>query len=174
MNQSFIKDLSLNNIDNENWTIFVQAILIAPEYVNCLFLLLGIYGMYHGIEIQHPLYATIFLNLVVAFFFTLLDIIAFLFISTETFISISNASSGFTLYFHCTNWCVSSVIRYVYIVHEIWINNVMPSHQSQCLLASCFSFVFCLTLSGPTFGYAIYIGTIFTLNIAFFCKMQIP
>ena len=157
-NFTFSENVSFKQYVNEDWALILQAILIAPECLNCIFLLMGIYGMYQGIEIQHPLYAMMFLNLIVALFFTILDLIAFFFISTDRFVSISNASSGFTLFFHCTCWCVTSIIRYVYIVHEAWIHNVMPSHRRQSYLAFGFSFILFLTLSFPPIGYAMYLG----------------
>jgi hypothetical protein len=90
--------------------------------------------------------------------FTLLDLIAFFFLSSDIFVSISNANSGFTLFFHCTCWCVTSIIHYLHICHDIWIHKVIPSHQHQCFLAFGFSFVLFLTLSFPPIGYAMYLG----------------
>ena len=43
----------------------ISIFVISPEIV-CFFLLaVGVYAMYNGIEIQHPLYAILFFNLVV-------------------------------------------------------------------------------------------------------------
>jgi uncharacterized membrane protein len=67
---SIIEDLYHNHFENENWIVIVQSAMIVPDFFNCVVLLLGIYGMYHGIEIQHPLYAIMFLNLIIALLFT--------------------------------------------------------------------------------------------------------
>ena len=155
---SIIENLRYNHFENENLIMIVHTAMIVPDYLNCALLLLGIYGMYHGIEIQHPLYAMMFLNLIIALLFTLLDLIAFFFLSSDRFVSISNANSCFTLFFHCTCWCVTSIIRYLYICHDNWIHRVIPNHQHQCYLAFGFSFVLFLTLSFPPIGYAMYLG----------------
>jgi hypothetical protein len=158
MNLSVSEDLPLNHLKNETLIVILQTAMIVPEYFNLVFLLLGIYGMYQGIEIQHPLYAMIFLNLIVALFFTLLDLAVFFFLSTDRFVSILNASSTVALFFHCTCWCVTSIIRYLYIVHENWIHSVLPSLQSQRFLAFGFTFILFLTLTSPPLGYGIYLG----------------
>jgi len=167
MNLSVSEDLPLNHLKNETLIVILQTAMIVPEYFNLVFLLLGIYGMYQGIEIQHPLYAMIFLNLIVALFFTLLDLAVFFFLSTDRFVSILNASSTVALFFHCTCWCVTSIIRYLYIVHENWIHIVVPSHQKQCFLAFGLTFILFFTLTVPPFGYARFLGKYLasTLNI---------
>ena len=156
MNITSVLDMTEQGYNN--WTILLRATIIVPEYLNGLFLVLGINGMHSGVEIQHPLYATIFFNLIVALFFTVVDIISFFFISTDKFISLANTSSGITLLFHCVCWCVTSVIRYFYIVHETWIHNVMPSHHYQCYLSIGFSFVMLFALLTPPVGFAVHLG----------------
>jgi hypothetical protein len=158
MNQSFIEDLPQNHLENQTLIMILQTAMIVPECFNLVFLLAGIYGMYHGIEIQHPLYAMIFLNLIVALFFTLLDLTVFFFISPERFVSILNASSAAALFFHCICWCVTSIIRYMYIVHEDWIHSVMPKHQIQCYLTFACSFILFCALTFPVIGYGIFLG----------------
>jgi hypothetical protein len=155
MNGSFSEVLLQNSFENETW---LQAAMIVPEYFNFVFLLAGIYGMYEGIEIQHPLYAVIFLNLMIALFFTVVDLIIFFFLCSNRFVSVANASSGVSLFFHCTCWCVTSIIRYLYIVHENWIHSVVPSLKSQRFLAFGLTFVLFLTLTSPPLGYGIYLG----------------
>jgi hypothetical protein len=92
--------------------------------------------MYHGIEIQHPLNAMMLLYLIIAFFLLKLDLIAFFFVSSERFVSISNANSGCTLFFHCTCWCVTSIIRYLYICQTCKdrSNLISSNIQGDCIV----------------------------------------
>jgi len=159
MNLSVSESLPNYQLENNTLTMILQTAMIVPEYFNLVFLLAGIYGMYQGIEIKHPLYAVIFLNLIVALFFTLLDLAVFFFLSTDRFVSILNASSTVALFFHCTCWCVTSIIRYLYIVHENWIHSVVPGHQKQCCLAFGFSFILFFALTFPPVGYGMFLGS---------------
>ena len=86
------------------FSIIMHVTLVIPEFIYLVIFILGIYGMYQGIEIQHPLYAVLFLNLLVPSTFTAVNITAFPFISTEEYIKVSNLSCAFCLYFHCTSW----------------------------------------------------------------------
>ena len=135
---------------------------MAPEYFNFVILLFAVYGMYHGIEIQHPLYAILFLNLIVPLCFTVIDMIAFVFISSNSFMVLSKACSGCSIFFHCTAWCLSSIIRYIYIVSPDWIDNLLPNARSQCYLTFGAAFIFFVSLSAPVFSYAKYLGKFFT------------
>jgi hypothetical protein len=150
-----------NETQTENFSILLQSALVIPEYFNWIFLILGIYGMYQGIEIQHPLYAILFLNLIVPFVFTSINIVAFFFIPIYKFFIIANSSSGLSIYFHSVCWCMTSVIRYIYIFHENWIHSHIPNHKIQCLAAIGLTLTFCVFLSSPAFISAIYIGNYF-------------
>jgi len=46
------------NENSEIPQVFLELVLLTPECFNFIFLVLGLYEMYNGIEIQHPLYAT--------------------------------------------------------------------------------------------------------------------
>ena len=103
MNYSMLEDNSYAEVIG-HFSIRMHVTLVIPELIYLFIFLLGIYGMYQGIEIQHPLYAVLFLNLLVPSTFTAVNIIAFPFISTEKYIKVSNLSSALCLYFHCTSW----------------------------------------------------------------------
>ena len=62
----------------ENVGTGLQMFIIGPELINMAFLLLGIYGMYRGIEIQHPLYAILFCNLIVPLISTIINTTVFI------------------------------------------------------------------------------------------------
>ena len=153
--------------DLDKWPLVLQSILVVPEYFNLIILLLAVYGMYHGIEIHHPLYAILFLNLIVPLLFTVVDMIAFVFISCNNYVTLSNTNSGFSLFFHCTSWCLSSIIRYIYIVAPDWIHNHIPNARSQCYATFGMAILFSFSLFAPSISYAMYLGKFFatlTLN----------
>ncbi len=56
----------VNNTDQTNGicdpAVVLQVACVIPEYVNLAFLTIGLYGMYQGIEIVHPLYAILYLQ----------------------------------------------------------------------------------------------------------------
>ena len=148
--------------DVDKWPMVLQDILVVPEYLNLVILLLAVYGMYQGIEIHHPLYAILFLNLIVPLLFTVVDIIAFVFISSNKYITMTNTNCGFCLFFHCTSWCLSSIIRYIYIVAPDWIHQLIPNVKSQCCATFGIAFLFSFSLFAPSISYAMYLGKFYT------------
>ena len=111
--------------DNAILSLTITSILVAPEFVNLIFLIIGIYGMQKGIEISHPLYAILFLNLITSLAVTLINISAFPFTQSEQYVIVSNSMNGSSLVFHCNCWCVTSIMRYLYIVHVPIFTNVL-------------------------------------------------
>ena len=142
----------------DDWPMVLQVALVAPEYLNLVILLFAVYGMYQGIEIQHPLYAILFLNLIVPLCLTIVDTIAYGFISSNKYITLINTNSGFCLHFHCTSWCVSSIVRYIYIVAPDWIDNLIPNARSQCYAIFGIHFLFSLSMFAPSTSYVMYLG----------------
>ena len=112
--------------------LMIQVACIIPEYINILFLLIGLYGMYQGIEIVHPLYAILFLNLVVASLTSILNMVAFPILPIKQYFPLSNFMNTLSLYFQCTSWCLTSLLRYIYILHDDWISNLDLGPKSQC------------------------------------------
>ncbi len=113
----------------------LQILCIVPEYFNLVFLFCCLFGMYQGIEIAHPLYTVLFLNMVIPLISSILDIAVFFFISTFNYVLFSNIMIVITLVFHCSSWCVTSALRFVYIIYGNWLNNFIPSQKLQCALA---------------------------------------
>ena len=144
-----------------NDSLFLQYLLIFPEYVNCVFLFLAIYGMYHGIEIQHPLYAVLFVNLNVACFSSAVNIIGFGLVPVHKYVLLANLTNSQSLYFHCTSWCITSILRYIYIFHEDWVHSTIKSARLKCFLAIVASIVFSCIQSSPVFAVIISFGNYF-------------
>ena len=138
--------------------IFLQLILVLPECVCLVFLFCGIYGMFQGIEIIHPLYTVLFLNLLVSLLSTVVNIAAFSFLSIEKYFMVTNVSNSQSIYFHCTSWCITSIIRYIYISHNDWIHKMIPSSRLKCILAIIVSLAYSVMQSSPTFAVIISYG----------------
>jgi hypothetical protein len=156
LNNSTSSDIP--NIDNPIYVL--QIISVLPEYLNLFLLSCGIYGMYQGIEISHPLYAVLFQNLIVALISTTLDIIVFWFISNYKYILFANIVNVFSLFFHCTSWCVTSGLRFVYIIYGDWFNNLIPNQKLQSSSVEIMTCSLTVIESLPTFGVLVSLGNI--------------
>ncbi len=153
--------MSQNNsssFDPDQLPLALEAILISPELLNFVFLLVGIYEMYQGIEIQHPLYSILFLNLTFAWFSSFINVTAFSFVIDGTYLRLANSTSTFSLYFHSICWFITTVIRYLYIVHDVWLHKTIPNVKLQRVIALGSVFGLTIALASPTFGYAISLG----------------
>ena len=87
-----IPELELSNLNENminvtnseavnNFSTTMKAILIVPEFCNFGLLGIGLLEMYNGIEIGHPIYAILFLNLLVAFSSSFLGVLSYLYFS---------------------------------------------------------------------------------------------
>ena len=136
----------------------ISLFVITPEVASLGLLTLGLYGMYRGIEIQHPLYAVLFFNLVVAAASSLVNISAFLFISMDKYIRLSNLTNAVAVYFHGTCWFTTSVIRYLYIMHNDWLFAKVPKVKHQRTLALTFEILFTIILMMPILIVGVLMG----------------
>jgi hypothetical protein len=143
----------------------LQVAIIAPEYFNFIFLFIAIYGMYHGIEIQHPLYAVLFSNIVFPLLTTSIDIVAFPLINNDFYVRLSNSHCWLCLSFHCTSWLTTSVVRYLYIHHNDWLHRLIGNVKVQCFIAVGLTCVVSFSLSVAPFGFAhVYCGRLVVGN----------
>ncbi len=136
----------------------LHTFCIAPEVINLVFLLLGIYGMYHGIEIHHPLYAILFFNLIVPLISTLINISVFGFLSFEKYVRVSNLTNSISISFHGTCWLLSSMIRYLYIMHNDWLFSKFPDVKKQCWIALGLEIGLTILFMMPIVGTAMSLG----------------
>ena len=81
---------NMSNVTNseaiKNISITMRTILIVPELSNFSLLGIGLLEMYHGIEIGHPIYAILFVNLLVAFSSSFLGILSYFYRSDSLYI----------------------------------------------------------------------------------------
>ena len=84
------------NESNHNINSVLEVAFATKVFLPCiemiifLFLSLGAFGMYHGIEIQHPLYMVLFINLILPLLSTMTNLILFLLISFDQLIKVSH------------------------------------------------------------------------------------
>ena len=83
-----------------NSTFSVSAVI--PDIWDLFFLSFGIFGMYQGIEIGHPVYALLFSNLGFAFFATCIDLLALFLLPFKVWIRLVLYSSVLSVHFHTT------------------------------------------------------------------------
>jgi len=152
---------NITNSDSKafsNTTLVIGDWLGSPEYFNLLFLLMTVYGMYQGIEINHPLYAVLFADLIVATIFMVVNILGFPFIASWKYIVLSTTCNNMVLFFHCNCWCVTSIIRYIYIIHEDWMQKVLPNFKGQCGAALLLTLTMSSCCTVPMISYGIHLG----------------
>ena len=152
----------LDALDYDQFSLALRLNVAYPEYFNLITLLLGMYGMYQGVEIQHPLYSVLLVNLIVSWFSSILNCIAFVLLPTLLYLKLTVSGSAIVLYFHCICWLLTNIIRHVYIVHDIWLHKMIPNVKVQCGIAVGLAFTMTLLLASPT-AYVFYKGSIFEL-----------
>jgi hypothetical protein len=164
-----LKEIETIINETQHFDSIDELIIVFPDCLNLIFLLIFICGMYYGIEIHHPLYAVLFLNVIVVLILSLINITIYIVLPIGLFMQFSKLNGGIFLIFQCTSWCLTSVIRYVYIVHGDWIDGVIPDPRCQCLGAFAISIATSIAVFSPILGYLIYIGkpafTIITLSL---------
>jgi hypothetical protein len=136
----------------------LELFFIVPELINMIFLLLDIYGMYKGIEIQHPLYAILFFNLIIPLISTIINLTIFGFVSLENYVNVSNLTSAFSVYFHGICWMLSSVTRYLYIMHNDWLFSKFPDVKKQCWIALGLEITLTILIMTPAVWTGVLLG----------------
>ena len=115
--------------------------VIVCDCFNIGLLLYGMRQMYFGIEISHPVYATLFCNLASVLTASAVEIVALPFlkdIRAETFVK---SCASFYAIFHGTTWLVMSVLRYLYIVHSNWVHAKFPNSRSLTVISIGFIYL---------------------------------
>ena len=156
--------MSLNSTDDltaqdyESISFALKLLVLTPDYLNVILLSAGMYGMYHGVEIQHPLYLVLFLNLVASWVSSLMNIVGFPFLPSLAHVKLTNVGSTAILFFHCVCWLLTSVIRHLYIVNDAWLHSKVPSTKIQSYLAILSAVVLTAALASPCFAYLVFLG----------------
>ena len=155
INSTFVSHY--NNSSELYWVIP----MVIPEFASLICLLSGIYGMFHGIEVCHPIYAVLFTNLVSALLSTILNLVLFTNLEIETYVRFANASNGWYLVFHCNAWCITSILRYLYILHSDWVDTNFPSQKKLAKLTVAITFLSYVVLISPMIAISINLGKLY-------------
>ncbi len=127
---------------------------ICVEINNSFFLLIGIYQMYCGIEISHPVYGLLFGNLIIALVSSLLNIFVFPYLTDFKYSTLVNGNNVTYFVFYLSCWLILSALRYAYIIKTHWLHARFPEPRTILLLA------FIGVLSVFAFCYATVLGTL--------------
>jgi len=135
--------------------IYGQVIL---ELLSSFIIYFVVHKVYKEIEINHPVYAIIFCNLITSLLSSLLNSVIFPFISSFRYISLVNGNNLACLYFHFCCWCILSILRYLYIIKKDWLDDKF-SEPAKLLKISLFALflLFAINVSS-SIATAMYFG----------------
>jgi len=120
----------------------MKIIIVICDSFNTGLLVCCIQQMYLSVEIGHPVYATLFCNLVSVLAASILELLTIPLleqIQVQTFVK---SWSYFYSIFHACTWLVMTVLRYVYIVHNDWVHKTFT--QSRTLTVLSISLIYCV------------------------------
>ena len=136
----------------------VNVVLLLPEYANLLLFIAGIFGMYNGVEISHPIFSVLFANLVMGLVSTILNISGFILLGLERYLNFSSGCNGIFVSFHCSVWCITSILCYIYILHCDWINEKFADQRKLSVISVASVFLLFAILVLPVGGTAMSLG----------------
>jgi len=90
---------------------------------------------------------------------SIVNIASWLNLDLEMFIRISNVSNALSIFFHCQSWCISSVLRFLYIKHSNWIDENYPDQKKLRNHGIIGLVITYLLLVSPVLVYLLYLGT---------------
>jgi hypothetical protein len=123
-------------MSQKNNTFWLEdELLVFPELINILVLSTGLLQMYNRIEIGHPIFKILFCNLAVTLASSLLNVVTYPINKTIRYSTLVNSNNAFCLMFHCSSWCILSVLRYIYIDHSNWLHKKFPDPSKVGILA---------------------------------------
>lgn len=122
----------------------MEVFVIIPDAINIVLLLLNLHQMYVGIEIYHPVYSILFINLVSALIASISEILILTLVSVLKTTIIVRGCTTFSLLFHHWSWCIVSVLRYLYIIESNWLHEKIaePWKLTIAAIISVYSFYF--------------------------------
>ena len=164
INKSFrlvvmMENLTESGISSSADRIETVACQVILEIISSAVLFTGAYLVYKEIEIRHPVYAVIFCDLLVSLVSSVISIAIFPFsIGTFRYTAASNLISLLCLHFHCCCWSILSVLRYLYINHQHWLDQTFPEFKGLLWISfSVLGILFTINITSLT-GIAIYFG----------------
>ena len=108
-----IYQIIINQPSNaSNWTLDKCLMVLLPEMPALPMLGLSIYVMNKGVEIGHPVYSVLFLNLIFAFGMSIFLLLASIFCDIYRWALLSSVGNMIARLYHHSSWAVLSVLRY--------------------------------------------------------------
>ena len=156
MSQDTLEDPMAQEYANISFSL--KLLIVAPDYLNLVFLSIGQYGMYQGIEILHPLYSVLFMNLITSWLSSLINVAVFPFTQTLDQVKLTNAGSALVLFFHSVCWLMTCIVRHLYIVNDVWLHSKVQSAKVQSKIAIISVIVLTTALAFPCFAYLRHLG----------------
>ena len=144
---------NISQINNE-----LLCLQISPGIVNIILLTIGLCQMYFGIEIAHPVYAVLFVNLLVTLLSSVIDVFIFPFVTILKYAVLVNGNNTMCFLFHFCSWCVLSFLRYMYIVNSKWLHKTFPNAKIICVLAIFNQFLIFVLTFGTVLGTVMSFG----------------
>jgi hypothetical protein len=132
MDNSSLTAVVQQNIINSSQEIIATVIC---DSFNAGILTYGLWQMYLGIEVGHPVYATLFNNLLFLLFVSIIEIILTPFLNQIRVETLIKSFSGFCALFHASTWLVMSALRYIYIVHSDWVHKTFPEARTLTIMS---------------------------------------
>jgi hypothetical protein len=96
------------------------------EIIGSLILIVMSYLIYKRIEIDHPVYAIIFCDLTGTLASSLINTMVLPFVNRSQYLRLVNVNNFSCIVFHCCCWCILSILRYLYIVKQPWLDKTFP------------------------------------------------
>jgi len=121
---------TVSNMDPD----YLNTLLVCPDFVTVFVLSFSLFGMYNGIDITHPVYVVLFLNVCVALISSTINICVAVFLPSEIFMRASNGNCWITLVFYCSCWCVNSATRFVYVMFNKELHSKVSSAKVQLFI----------------------------------------
>jgi len=145
MDNSTITTILQQNIINNSHAIIATVMC---DSFNLGILICGLWQMYLGIEVGHPVYATLFCNLMFVLFVSIVEITLAPFLNQIRVETLFKSSAGFCALFHASTWLVMSALRYIYIVHSDWVHKTFSEARTLAIVSiTAICVIFCISMS---------------------------
>jgi hypothetical protein len=113
----------------------VVTTTVICDSFNIGILIFGLRQMYFGIEVGHPVFATLFCNLVSVLAVSIIETLLIPFLNGIRVETLVKSSSAFYALFHASTWLIMSILRYIYIVHNQWVHKTFPEARTLAVIS---------------------------------------
>ena len=99
--------IDINNLSTG--AIFASLLILTLEVIDFLLLGLGVTGMYKGIEIAHPVYSVLFLDICFNFVMALSNLVSINFLPLFGWVRLTIYPNCFGIFFHHSRFAIKKV-----------------------------------------------------------------